>query len=355
MKANEKTADGAPVGRMGRSGKLKAVVLDDYQDAARRYGPWQQLESEVELTVLRDHMQDEAALVELLRPFDIVCLMRERTALPARVIDALPQLKLIVTTGLWNAVLDVEHAVGKGITVCGTESVQSGTPELTWLLVLALARHYEDERASMRAGGWQMRVGMDLRKRTLGLLGLGKIGARVAEVANAFGMRVLAWSQNLTPEGAAAAGATYVDKAGLLAESDFVSLHLKLSGRTHHVLGAPELRAMRSTAYLINTSRGPLVDEQALVQALQAGWIAGAGLDVFDLEPLPPHHPLRTLPNVVATPHIGYVTEATYELFYAQIVENIRAWAEGKPVRVLGAKAGRPTAAARAEAAHPDP
>ena len=315
---------------------LKAAVLDDYQDAARRFGAWQALEGEVELTVFRDHVDDEAALAERLQPFDIVCLMRERTAVSARVIDRLPNLKLIVTTALWNAVLDVEHAVAKGITVSGTESVQSGTPELTWLLVLALARRYEQEREAMRTGRWQTAVGVDLRRRTIGLMGLGKTGSRVADVANAFGMQVLAWSQNLTAERAAAAGARYVEKATLLAQSDFISLHLKLSARTHHIVGEPELRAMQPTAYLINTSRGPLVDEQALIEALQGGWIAGAGLDAFDVEPLPPSHPLRTQPNVVATPHIGYVTQSTYELFYANIVENIRTWLDGKPVRLLG-------------------
>ncbi|HYF19654.1 MAG TPA: D-2-hydroxyacid dehydrogenase family protein [Ramlibacter sp.] len=318
-----------------RQPKLRAAVLDDYQDAARRYGPWHLVDGEVELTAFRDHLADEGTLVERLRPFDIICLMRERTPLPARVIDALPNLKLIVTTALWNAVLDVGHANAKGIPVTGTQSIQSGTPELTWLLLLALGRHFEQERRNLRDGGWQTTIGMDLRKRTLGLLGLGTIGTRVAKVANAFGMRVLAWSQNLTPERAGEAGATYADKATLLAESDFVSLHLKLSQRTHHIVGAAELRAMKPTAYLINTSRGPLVDEQALVEALRRGDIAGAGLDTYDVEPLPADHPFRTLPNVVATPHIGYVTEAQYRLFFPQIVEDIRAWLDGSPIRLV--------------------
>ena len=317
------------------SSRWRAAVLDDYQDAACRFGPWDKLEG-VELTVFRDHVADEAALVERLRPFDIVCVMRERTPLPARVIDALPRLKLIVTTGLWNAVVDIDHAVAKGITVCGTESAQSGTPELTWLLILALARRFEAERASMREGGWQMDVGLDLHGRTLGLIGLGQVGSRVAAVAAAFGMRVLAWSQNMTAAHATACAATRVDKATLLAQSDFVSLHLKLSERTRDIVGAAELRAMQPTAYLINTSRGPLVDEAALLAALRNGQIAGAGLDVFDVEPLPAGHPLRTLRNVIATPHIGYVTHATYKLFHAQIVDNVRAWLGGHPVRTLG-------------------
>lgn len=316
--------------------KLRVAVLDDYQDAARRYGPWHLLGDAVELTVFRDHLHDEAAVIERLQPFEVVCLMRERTPLPARLIDALPRLRLIVTTALWNAVLDSTHAVSKGITVSGTHSIQSGTPELTWLLMLALARSYDAETASMRSGGWQTNVGMDLRKRTLGLMGLGQVGSRVAKVANAFGMRVLAWSHNLTAERAAQAQATQVDLPTLLAESDFVSVHLRLSDRTRHIVGAQELRAMKRSAYLINTSRGPLVDEAALIDALRTGVIAGAGVDVFDTEPLPPGHPMRSLPRLVATPHIGYVTDATYALFFTQVVENIRAWLDGHPIRLMG-------------------
>lgn len=317
---------------------LRIAVLDDYQGAARRFGPWERLGPAVELHTFADHLHDEAALVARLQSFDAICLMRERTAMPARVLDALPRLRLIVTTAFWNAVLDIEHALAKGITVCGTQSEQSGTPELTWLLVLALARHFESERTSMRSGGWQSQVGVDLRGRTMGLMGLGQVGSRVARVAAAFDMRVLAWSQNLSAEKAAAAGATLVDKRTLLTESDFLSLHLKLSARTHHIVGAAELQAMRRGAFLINTSRGPLVDEAALVEALERGRIAGAGLDAFEVEPLPPQHPLRRLPNVVATPHIGYVTEASYALFFEQIVDNIHAWQQGRPVRVLAAQ-----------------
>ncbi|MGE4243450.1 D-2-hydroxyacid dehydrogenase family protein [Ramlibacter sp.] len=316
-------------------GTLRCAVLNDYQDIALRYADWNTLAPRVEMTNFRQPFADEAQLVEQLKPYDIVCLMRERTALPASVLDALPNLKLIVTAAMWNAVIDVEHATRKGIVVSGTQSLQSGTPELIWLLVLALARNHEQERENMRSGGWQTTVGMDLRKRTIGLLGLGNIGQRVAKVANAFGMRVIAWSQNLTAEKAEAAGATLVDKATLLAEADFVSIQLKLSARTHHIVGAAELAAMKPTAYLINTSRGPLVDEGALVDALKRGHIAGAGLDVYDVEPLPADHPFRSLPNVVALPHIGYVTEAQYRLFFPQFVENIAAWLAGAPVRVV--------------------
>jgi phosphoglycerate dehydrogenase-like enzyme len=314
--------------------KTRVAILDDYQNAALRYGPWSLVEADVDVEVFNDHLHDERALVERLQPFDVVCLMRERTPFGAAVIDALPRLKLIVSTAMWNAALDSEHAAKRGIAVSGTGSVKSGTPEHTWLLILALARRLSEEAASVRGGGWQTGVGMDLSGSTLGLMGLGHIGTRVAAVANAFGMRVLAWSQNLTPERAAQAGATYADKQTLLRESDFVSVHLRLSERTRHIVDAAALRAMKPTAYLINTSRGPLVDERALVDALRAGTIAGAGLDVYDVEPLPADHPLRVLPNVVATPHIGYVTEATYRQFFSDMVEDIRAWLDGQPIRV---------------------
>lgn len=320
--------------------RLRCAVLDDYQDAARRFGPWDLVAGEVELHVFTDHLHDEAALVERLQPFDIVCLMRERTPLPASVIDQLPKLRLIVTTAIWNAVLDAEHAVSRGIMVCGTDSIQNGTPELTWLLILALARRFEDERTSVRNGGWQTAVGMDLRKRTLGLMGLGNVGKRVARVAQAFGMRVLAWSHNLTDEAAAANGASRVDLQTLLAESDFVSVHLRLSDRTQHIINADALRQMKRSAYLINTSRGQLVDTDALIDAMRNGVIAGAALDTFDVEPLAADDPLRTLPNVLVTPHIGYVTEATYKLFFEQIVQDIRAWLDGNPIRLMGLERG---------------
>jgi len=312
---------------------VKVAVLDDYQDAARRYAPWQDLGAAIDLTVFRDHLHDEAAVIARLQPFQVVCMMRERTPLPPRVLDALPNLKLVITTGMWNAVLAVEHARARGITVCGTQSMQSGTPELTWLLLLALARHYDAERASVRAGGWQTGVGMDLRKRTLGLLGLGTIGTRVAKVANAFGMEVLAWSQNLTDERAAEAGARRVDKATLLAESDFVSLHLKLSERTHHVIGAAELARMKRSAYLLNTSRGPLVDEAALVAALRERTIAGAGLDVFDVEPLPGDHPFWRHPNIRITPHIAGQTNPRTAA--PGVADNIRRLRAGQPLHDL--------------------
>jgi phosphoglycerate dehydrogenase-like enzyme len=319
--------------------RLQVAVLDDYQDAARRFGPWEKIKDDIDLQCFHDHLHERAALVERLRPFDIVCLMRERTPMDANLIDALPKLKLIVTTGMFNAALDSAHAVGKGIVVCGTQTLQSGTPELTWLLILALARQLNAEVGSVRAGGWQTAVGMELRNRTIGLVGLGTVGGQIARVAGAFGMRVIAWSQNLTTERAAEAGAMLVDKKTLLQESDFVSIHLRLSERTRAVIGADDLKLMKPTAFLVNTARGPLVDEAALISALQSRQIAGAGLDVYDVEPLPPEHAFGILSNVVAMPHVGYVTDANYHQFFQQTVEDIRAFLEGRPVRQLGGHA----------------
>jgi len=313
----------------------RVAVLDDYQGVALQYADWSALAGRADVTVFRDHLHAPEAVVERLAPFDVVCLMRERTALTAAMIDRLPRLRLIVTTAMWNASVDVAHAASRGIDVCGTRSIRSGTPELVWLLILALARRFEAERASLRAGGWQTGVGVDLAGSTLGVMGLGEIGSRTAAVANAFGMRVIAWSQNLTPERAREAGAAWVDKDTLLAQSDFLTINLKLSERTHHIVGARELARMKPTAFLVNISRGPLVDEAALIAALRERRIAGAGLDVYDVEPLAPDHPFRTLPNVIATPHIGYVTEGAFRLFYPQIVENIDAWLRGAPLRRL--------------------
>ena len=324
---------------MTSPGKLQVAVLDDYQGVALQYADWTPIADRVEVTVFRDHLHDPDAVVARLAPFDIVCVMRERTPLTAAMLDRLPRLRLIVTTGMWNAALDSEYVATRGVVICGTQSFQSGTPELVWLLILALARHLPVELAAMRGGGWQTTVGGDLRERTLGVVGLGTIGTRITQVANAFGMRVLAWSQNLTELRAHEAGASRVDKDTLFQEADFVSVSLKLSERTRNIVGAAEFALMKPTAFFINTSRGPLVDEAALVAALRERRIAGAGIDVYDVEPIPVDHPFRTLPNVVATPHIGYVTEGTYRLFYRQIVEDIAAWIDGAPVRVLAQSA----------------
>lgn len=321
---------------MAEGNKIRVAVLDDYQGVALRYADWSILADRSEVTVFRDHLHEADAVVARLAPFEVVCVMRERTPLSADMIAHLPNLKLIVTTAMWNASLDSAYATARGITVSGTNSMQSGTPELIWLLILALARHLPDEQASLRNGGWQTTVGTDLRQRTLGVVGLGQIGTRITQVANAFGMRVIAWSQNLTEERATEAGATRVAKDVLFREADFVTVNLKLSERTRHIVGAREFALMKRSAFFINTSRGPLIDEEALIDALQSGRIAGAGIDVYTLEPIPADHPFRNMPNVIATPHIGYVTEATYAIFFAQMVENIDAWLKGAPIRRLG-------------------
>lgn len=316
------------------------AVLDDYQSVALSYPYWAELGSDVHVVSFPDHLDDRAALVERLTPFEVVVAMRERTPLPGELLSALPSLKLIVSTGMNTSAVDFDAASKLGITVCGTGSPANATPELTWALILSLVRNLPGQDASVRAGGWQAGVGIgslgfDLEGATLGVIGLGRIGRRVAAVGRAFGMRVLAWSTNLTVERARAESVTFVSKEELLRGSDVVSLHLRLGPRSRGVLGAAELAMMRPTAFLVNTSRGPLVDEAALVDALSRGVIAGAGLDVFDTEPLPPDHPLRTLRNTVVTPHIGYVSQNTYDLFYREVVEDIAAFLAGAPVRVL--------------------
>lgn len=316
---------------------LRCAVLDDYQEAARRFGDWDRLGDAVELTVFTDHVADEAELVRRLAPFDAVVLMRERTPFPASLLARLPRLRLIVTSGARNASIDLAAAREHGVVVSGTASRSEPPAELTWALILGLARHVVPEAAAMRAGGpWQHTVGTDLHGATLGVLGLGRIGSRVARVGAAFGMDVVAWSRNLTAERAEAAGARLApSKESLLAESDVVSVHLVLSERTRGLLGAPELALMKPGALLVNTSRAAIVDEQALLAALRSHRIAGAGLDVFGEEPLPAGHPFRELPNVLATPHLGYVTERNYSGYFTQAVEDVEAFLEGAPIRTL--------------------
>ena len=261
--------------------------------------------------------------------------MRERTPFPRDLIENLPNLKLLVTSGMHNASIDVAAANEHEITVCNTASHPTGTPELTWTLILSLARRIPDEFANVREGRWQTTVGVDLAGKTLGIMGLGRLGSRVAQVAAAFGMSVIAWSENLTDARAIECGAVRVTKDELLAQSDFITIHLVLSDRTRGLIGAEELGRMKPVAYLVNTSRGPIVQETALIEAMELGVIAGAGLDVYDIEPLPADHPYRRLPNVLLTPHIGYVTEVTYRTFFGEMVENIEAWLSGDPIRVL--------------------
>ncbi len=313
----------------------RIAVLDDYQGVALDMADWSRVSARADVVVFNDHLSGTEALAARLKGFDIVCAMRERTPFSRALLAELPDLKLLITTGPRNASIDVAAAREHGITVCHTASLATGTPELTWALILALARRIPLEFANMRGGRWQTTVGADLAGATLGILGLGRLGSRVARVAAAFGMPVVAWSRNLTDERARECGAVRVGKAELLARSDFVTIHMVSSERTRGLIGAEELARMKESAYLVNTSRGPIVREPDLIDALRRGVIAGAGLDVYDVEPLPADHPYRTLPNVVLTPHIGYVTGNSYRLFYGEIVENVEAWLAGSPIRVL--------------------
>jgi len=319
----------------GGAGPL-VVVLDDYQRVARAAAPWGELEDELgaEVRVLHRHLLGEE-LVAALRGAQVVVAMRERTPVDAALLDRLPELRLLVTTGMANAAVDVGAAAARGVLVCGTRLLASPAAELTWALVHAVTRRVVQEERALRDGRWQETVGTDLAGSTLGVMGLGKLGARVARVGLAFDMRVLAWSQHLDPVRAREVGAEPVTKDRLLAESDVLTLHLRLSERTRGVVGDADLRRMKPGAVLVNTSRGPLVDTGALVAALREGRLAGAGLDVFDEEPLPPTSPLRDAPRTVLTPHLGYVTEGNYRTAYGDAVEDVRAWAAGTPVRVL--------------------
>lgn len=315
----------------------RVAVLDDYQGVACRHADWSTLPTGSELTFFSEPLDGTAAVAEALRPFDVVVAMRERTRFRAALFPQLPNLRLLVTTGMANASIAMDAARAHGVTVCGTRGSSNATPELTWGLILSLARQIPAEHIRMREGGWLSTVGTDLAGSTLGLVGLGRIGTAMARIGRAFDMEVIAWSQNLDPGRAEAAGARAVSKHELFAAADFVSVHYKLSERSTGLVGAHEIALMKPTAYLVNTSRGPLVDKTALLAALEAGAIAGAGLDVYDVEPLPAHHPLRTAPNVVLTPHLGYVTRGTYDIFYTEAVEDILAFTTGAPVRVINA------------------
>jgi phosphoglycerate dehydrogenase-like enzyme len=313
----------------------RVAVLDDYQEVARSSADWSPVTGRIDLTVFTDHISDGADLARRLAPFDVIVAMRERTPFPAGLLDQLPALKLLITTGMRNASIDLAAAGRHGALVCGTGGSGPGAPELAWGLIMALVRNIPQEDALVRAGGWQAAVGRELAGATLGLLGLGRIGQQVARYARAFDMDVLAWSQNLTDERARAGGATLVTKQELFGRAGIVSIHLQLSARTTGLVAAGELELLGPQGYLVNTSRGPIVDEAALIDALRGNVIAGAGLDVFAVEPLPAGHPLRSMPNTVITPHIGYVTAPGYEIFYRDIVEDIAAWLDGSPIRIV--------------------
>jgi phosphoglycerate dehydrogenase-like enzyme len=314
---------------------IKVALLDDYQNVAMDMADWRSLAPRAAVTAFPDHLDDIDALVERLHPFDVIVLMRERTRVPRALIERLPNLKLLITAAMWNASVDIDAATGRGIQVCGTDDLPTPAAEMALGLMLALARAIPQEERAIRAGRWQTTLGVGMHGKTLGVIGLGNLGRQMASYGTVLGMKVLAWSQNLSNEAAAASGAQRVGLDVLLAESDVISIHLKLSDRTRGLLGARELALMKPNAYLVNTARGPIVDETALVEALAGRRIGGAALDVFDQEPMSSDHPLLALENVVLAPHVGYVTVENYRLIYGGALEDIAAFLDGKVVRPL--------------------
>ena len=318
---------------------VRAAILDDYQNVAMAFADWSPIAKDVEIKVFNKPFGSQDEAIKALQGFAVVVGMRERTPFPRKVVEALPDLKLLITTGARNNSFDIKACAERGVTVCGTGAAGSPTTGIAFGLMLELTRRIGFENARLKAGApWQTTIGRDLEGLTLGILGLGKLGQRSAAVGKAFGMKTIAWSQNLTEEKAKAAGADYISKDDLFRNADFVTIHLVLSDRSRGLVGAKELGLMKKSAYLINTSRGPIVDEKALITTLHSKSIAGAGLDVFDIEPLPLDHPFRKMDNVVITPHLGYVSEQNYRKYFPDIVEDIRAWLDGKPVRVIEAK-----------------
>jgi phosphoglycerate dehydrogenase-like enzyme len=315
---------------------VRCAILDDYQNVVLKVADWSKVKSDLDIKVFNEHLGGPDKVIAALKGFQIVVAMRERTGFPKQVIDALPDLKLLITTGMRNASIDTEAAKAHGVTVCGTPNFGNPTSGITIGLMLELTRHIGYENARLHAGAtWQTTIGPDLEGLTLGVLGLGRLGTHTANIAKAFGMKAIAWSQNLTPEKCAAAGVGYVSKDDLFRQSDFITIHIVLSPRSRGLVGAKELGLMKSSAFIINTSRGPIIDEPALIAALREKKIAGAGLDVFDVEPLPLDHPFRKMDNVVITPHLGYVTEQNYRHYFTGVVEDIRGFLDGKPVRLL--------------------
>jgi D-3-phosphoglycerate dehydrogenase len=316
---------------------VRAAILDDYQNVALKFADWSPITKEVDVKVFNDPIGGPEAVIKALQGFAVIVMMRERTPFPRQVIEGLPDLKLLITTGARNNSIDLKAAAERGVTVCGTGGAGNPTAGIVFGLMLELTRHIGFENARLKAGAlWQTTIGRDLEGLTLGIVGFGKLGHRVATIANAFGMKVIAWSQNLTPDKAKEGGAEYASKEDLFRNSDFVSIHYQLSDRSRGLITGADIARMKPSAYLINTARAPIVDQAALLKALQEKKIAGAGLDVFEVEPLPLDHPYRKLDNVVITPHLGYVSEQNYRKYFVDIVEDIRAWLDGKPVRVIG-------------------
>jgi phosphoglycerate dehydrogenase-like enzyme len=319
--------------------KHRCAILDDYQSVALKMADWSKVAGDLEIKVFSEPLGGADAVARALKGFEIICAMRERTPFPRQLIEALPDLRLLVTTGMVNRAIDLDAAKARNVMVCGTPSFGNPTTGIAWGLILELTRRIGFENARLKGGAlWQSVVGTDMEGLTLGVIGLGKLATRVAEVGKAFRMKVVAWSQNITPERAQAAGVEYAaSKEDLLGQADIVSIHIPLTQKSRGLIGASELGLMKPSGLLVNTSRGPIVDEAALLAALREGKIAGAGLDVYDVEPLPLDHPLRKLDNVVLTPHLGYASQQNYRAYFAGVVDDIRGFLDGKPVRVLGA------------------
>jgi phosphoglycerate dehydrogenase-like enzyme len=316
---------------------LRCAILDDYQNVALKMADWSALKGKAEITVFNEHLGEAASVIKALKDFDVVCAMRERTPFRRETVEALPKLKLLLTSGARNASFDMEALKQRGVVVCGTGGYGNSTAGIAIGLLLELTRKIGLENARLKAGApWQVTMGQDVEGRTLGVVGLGKLGQRVATIAKALGMKVNAWSQNLTKEKCDEAGVGYLPKDELMATSDVISIHLILSQRSRGLISREDLARMKPTSYLINTARGPIVDEDALLDMLKQKKIAGAGLDTFSVEPLPVDHPFRKLDNVVLTPHLGYVTEEAYRVYYSDMVQDILSWLDGKPVRVIG-------------------
>jgi phosphoglycerate dehydrogenase-like enzyme len=316
----------------------KLAILDDYQDVATDMVDWSPLAGDVEITVFNDHLSDEDAVAERLKPFELVMIMRERTPFPRSLFEKLPNLEHLISSGMRNLSVDVDAAGDNGVICTGTPSLGYPTAELTWGLIHSLARHVPFEDRETRAGGWQKTVGVGLRDKVLGVMGLGRIGVDVARVGIATGMQVIAWSENLTQDKCDEVGARLVTKEELLEQSDFLTIHLLLSDRTRGLIQADDLARMKPSAFIINTSRGPIIDEPALINALQNRKIGGAGIDVFEVEPLPLDHPLRDMPNMVIMPHLGYVTVENYQNWYGGTVENVRSWLDGKTINQMSGR-----------------
>jgi len=305
---------------------VKIAVLDDYQQVAFKFANWSAITAKAEVKVFIDHQADEQAVIERLLPFNVVCVMRERTPLNRNILSQLPNLKVIVSTGMRNASIDTKAVEELGITLKYTGYLESGAPEMTWALIMAIARHIPQESNNFKSGGWQTTIGGDFKGKTMGILGMGRVGSKIATYAKAFDMNIIAWSPNLTAEKAAESGAQLVSKEELFKQADFVTIHMVLSDRSRGIVGKEDLSLMKPTAYFINTSRGPLVNEAALIETLQQHKIAGAAIDVFNTEPLPADHPFRKMDNLLATSHVGYVTENTYKLFYTDTVKAVEEW-----------------------------